>query len=74
MTSKIVYNFGMGGYGPLQYYYLSNRALETSPTNIIIGLYLPNDLAGVCKLFLKSVFWKEYSREEGPGSVLNKAC
>ncbi len=74
MTGKTVYSFGMVGYGPLQYYYLSNRALEMTPTHTIIGLYLPNDLAGVCKLFLKSVFWKEYFREEGLVSVLNKAC
>jgi len=39
-----VYNMGMGGYGPVQYRYLLDRALSFGPKFIIWGLYLGNDI------------------------------
>lgn len=43
-----VYNFGVPGYGPVQYDALLADALELRPEHVVIGLYLPNDLHGVC--------------------------
>jgi len=43
-----VYNFGVPGYGPVQYDALLGDALKLRPQHVVIGLYLPNDLHGVC--------------------------
>lgn len=47
--NKNVYNFGIGGYGILQYAQLFPKAIEMKPEVILIGLYLLNDLADVCE-------------------------
>jgi hypothetical protein len=44
IIQKRVYNMGLGGYGPVQYYQLLNQAKELHPQKIIIGFYLANDL------------------------------
>ena len=44
MLNKSIYNFGVGGYGLIQYYYLMDEALKLRPKHIIIGLYIANDL------------------------------
>lgn len=45
ITSKNVYNLGMGGYGPNQYFYLlKNKALKLKPKMVICGLYIGDDL------------------------------
>lgn len=38
------YNMGIGGYGPLQYLALLERALELRPRTVVVGLYLGNDV------------------------------
>lgn len=44
LTGYSVYNMGMGGYGPNQYFYLSNaRALSLKPKMIVWGLYMGDD-------------------------------
>lgn len=58
LTGKKVYNYGIGGYGPLQYFYLFEQALALKPETIVIGLYLPNDIAGFCHPYLKTDYWK----------------
>ena len=52
-----VYNYGMGGYGVLQYWWLFQRALERSPETILLGLYPANDVADHCPLS-DSTYWK----------------
>lgn len=47
---KNVYNFGVGGYGLLHYQYLMDKAIEMKPQEIILGLYLANDLFNACQL------------------------
>jgi hypothetical protein len=47
-TGRPVYNYGMGGYGALHYRALFDRALEKSPSAIVLGLYAANDFADVC--------------------------
>ena len=44
MAGKDVYNMGMGGYGPNQYFYLSTtKALSLKPKMIVWGLYMGDD-------------------------------
>lgn len=65
MTGLSVYNMGVGGHGPLQYYYLLDRALELKPRYVVIGLYLANDIKGICDLYLKTDYWKSASTQQG---------
>jgi hypothetical protein len=44
LSGKHVYNMGMGGYGPNQYFYLSTtKALTLKPRMIVWGLYMGDD-------------------------------
>ena len=49
LSGKRVYNFGVGGYGVLQYHHLVGEAIELEPEAILIGLYPSNDL-NVCRI------------------------
>jgi lysophospholipase L1-like esterase len=65
LTGLSVYNLGIGGYGPLQYYYLFDRALQLKPKYIVVGLYLPNDIKGVCHPYQRTQYWKTRAPQEG---------
>jgi hypothetical protein len=44
LTEKSVYNLGMGGYGPNQYFHLlMSRALGLNPRIVLCGLYMGDD-------------------------------
>ena len=44
LTGRHVYNMGMGGYGPNQYFYLlKTKALRLKPRLVLCGLYLGDD-------------------------------
>ncbi len=60
---KNVYNFGIGGYGILQYQYLLNKSIELNPEVILLGLYLPNDLNDICRLISKNQYWASRARK-----------
>lgn len=64
MTGLTAYNLGVGGHGPLQYYYLLDRALELKPRYVVIGLLLSNDIKSICDLYLTTDYWKERARQE----------
>jgi hypothetical protein len=65
MANMTTYNFGMGGYGSLQYHHLIDEAVKLRPKHIILGLYVANDLNDVCKLIRKMDFWQEWAEERG---------
>ncbi len=44
LSQRSVYNLSVGGYGPVQYWRLTEKALSFSPKVIIVGLYFGNDL------------------------------
>lgn len=44
ISGASVYNMGVGGYGPIQYLVLTDKALEFSPKTIVVGLYFGNDI------------------------------
>jgi hypothetical protein len=51
LTGLQVYNMGVGGYGPNQYFYLSKtKALSLKPHMIIWGLYMGDDFEGAYSL------------------------
>lgn len=64
LTGLSNYNLGRGGYGPLQYYYLFDRALELKPRHVIVGLFPANDIKGVCDPYLKTSYWKTRVKQE----------
>ena len=51
MTGMSVYNFGIGGYGMVQYYYLMDEALKLRPRHVILGLYPANDVNDISSMY-----------------------
>lgn len=67
---KTVYNFGVGGYGILQYQYLLDKSIELDPKVILLGLYLPNDLNDICRLVSTNQYWSSRAKEFNINSSL----
>ncbi|HEX7175237.1 MAG TPA: hypothetical protein VF240_08140 [Pyrinomonadaceae bacterium] len=44
LTNRRVYNMSLGGYGPVQYWTLTDEALTLRPRTLVVGLYFGNDL------------------------------
>ncbi|HSC35382.1 MAG TPA: hypothetical protein VLG45_08915, partial [Thermodesulfobacteriota bacterium] len=65
MSGTTVYNLGVGGYSPLQYYYLYDAGIGLKPKRIILGLYPANDLNDVCKFIERLEYWREWARVRG---------
>jgi len=65
LTGKTIYNFGLPGYGILQYLYLIDAAIKLEPDYIIIGLYLPNDLGDICRTLRELTVWRKWAKENG---------
>ena len=65
MSGRTVYNLGVGGYGPLQYYYLMDKAVRMKPGHIVLGLFLANDLSDVCKMIDESEYWRAWAQSRG---------
>jgi len=54
LTSCRVYSMAVGGYGPLQYAVLAQRALRFKPRLMLIGIYFGNDFYDNWKMFLRN--------------------
>ncbi len=63
MLDKTVYNYGVGGYGILQYKYLLDKSIELDPKVVLLGLYLPNDLDDLCSLVSTNQYWSSRAKE-----------
>ena len=60
ISAKSVYNLGMGGYGPNQYYYLFlKNALKLKPKCIICGFYLGNDIRDAYVITYSKDYWSD---------------
>jgi hypothetical protein len=58
LTGRHVYNMGMGGYGPNQYFYLSKiKALSLRPRMIIWGLYMGDDFENAYSITYGLDYW-----------------
>jgi lysophospholipase L1-like esterase len=65
ISHKDVYNMGVGGYGPIQYYYLlNNYALQLRPKIIIIGLFIGNDLLDTYNMIYDYEYWDKFKNEK----------
>jgi hypothetical protein len=63
LTGRSVYDMALGGYGPNQYFYLSNtKALTLKPRMIIWGLYMGDDFEGAYSMTYGFEHWA-YLRE-----------
>lgn len=58
MSGKTVYNMGFGGYGPAQYYFLTDAAVKLNPDIIVVGFYLGNDLINAFDVVYNNENWK----------------
>lgn len=59
-----VYNFGTGGYNPIQYLGQFNLALKKNPKTIIVGFFPWNDFSENCPV-LALPYWQEHMKEYG---------
>jgi hypothetical protein len=58
LTGRQVYNMGLGGYGPNQYFYLSKtKALRLKPKMIIWGLYMGDDFENAFSITYGLDYW-----------------
>jgi hypothetical protein len=58
LTGRRVYNMGMGGYGPNQYFYLSTtKALSLKPKIIVWGLYMGDDFENAYSITYGLNYW-----------------
>jgi lysophospholipase L1-like esterase len=63
LTGQSVYNMGLGGYGPNQYFeLLRTRALGLKPRTVIIGLYMGDDFENAFLITYGLAHWS-YLRE-----------
>ena len=71
MINQRVYNMGMGGYGPVQYYQLSKQARGLHPQKIIIAFFLGNDLLDAYFMAERNEPWRWLQQEMGPEKQLD---
>ena len=68
-TGRPVYNMGLGGYGPNQYYFLSTtKALQLKPKVLLWGLYMGDDFDNAFQITYGLDYWKDL-RELPPQKV-----
>jgi hypothetical protein len=70
LTGLSSYNYGMGGYGPAQYAFLSGSALEKKPKTLVVTMFMGNDLLDACEVANEQAYWKNYFDENGLSSEL----
>jgi hypothetical protein len=69
LSGRQVYNMGLGGYGPNQYFYLSKtKALSLKPKMIIWGLYMGDDFENAFSITYGLEYWA-YLRKLAPQKV-----
>lgn len=62
LTGRSVYNMGLGGYGPNQYFALLPKALTLKPKIVICGLYMGDDFENAFLITYGLQYWA-YLRE-----------
>ena len=58
MLKSPVYNMGMGGYGPLQYFALIDEARNMGARKIVIAIYMGNDLTDAFSMADQKEQWR----------------
>jgi len=60
LSGRPVYNMALGGYGPNQYFYLSNtKAFALKPKMIIWGFYMGDDFENAFSITYGLDYWKD---------------
>lgn len=58
LTGETVYNLGMGGYGPNQYYYLlQTKGLSLRPKTVVCGFYMGDDFDNAYRITYGLSYW-----------------
>jgi hypothetical protein len=66
-SGKPVYNMGMGGYGPNQYFYLSQtKALSLKPRVLVWGLYMGDDFENAYTITYGLDHWAYLRAQSAP--------
>jgi hypothetical protein len=69
LTGRTVYNMGLGGYGPNQYFHLlKTKALALKPRVVICGLYMGDDFENAFSITYGLDHWR-YLRQLELGNV-----
>jgi lysophospholipase L1-like esterase len=71
ISQQRVYNMGLGGFGPVQYWVLTERALKLSPKVIVVGLYLGNDLFDAYDMAYTNSLYVQLRASNAPVELLN---
>lgn len=71
-TGRQIYNMGLGGYGPNQYYYLTKtKAFQLHPKVIIWGLYMGDDFDNAYEITYGRDYWTSYRKLSGQNVEAN---
>ncbi|PLX27416.1 hypothetical protein C0583_03840 [Candidatus Parcubacteria bacterium] len=60
LVEEKMYQMAYGGYGPIQYRYLFDKAQELEPKKIIVAMYLGNDFYDAYNMACNKDYWKNY--------------
>lgn len=72
LSGRTVYNMGMGGYGPNQYFYLSQtKAFKLKPRMIIWGLYMGDDFENAYQITYGLDYWSYLRKIPGQKASYN---
>lgn len=71
-SGRGVYNMGVSGYGPVQYWALTGQALTFSPRVIVVGVYMGNDLYDVYKLAYTSDDYTDLRAADAPPELYSE--
>ena len=64
IRGSVVYNMGLGGYGPLQYLHLiRTRVPQLKPKTVVVGFYFGNDVMDAFNLAHGFEAWRDYSQQ-----------
>ncbi|HEX8291483.1 MAG TPA: SGNH/GDSL hydrolase family protein, partial [Pyrinomonadaceae bacterium] len=72
MSGRGVYNMGVSGYGPVQYWALTGKALTFSPEVIVVGVYMGNDLYDAYKLAYTSDDYRDLRAAGAPPELYSE--
>lgn len=65
LTGRSVYSMALGGYSPPDYLYLAQQvAPRLRPHQLIVGVYLGNDLLEACWAVQKRAYWARWRSSE----------
>lgn len=64
IRGTVVYNMGLGGYGPLQYLHLiKTQAPQLNPKTVVVGFYFGNDVMDAFNLAHGFNAWRGYAQQ-----------